>query len=199
MKTNFTAFYSGLSCDSTKQGKLFTVYLKDAISEDKQLFYFSPTFLSYPKSMRSLKLKKGDLFSFGAEPDERGQEAFLLRPVKFQLQPFELDFRDVFSHFYKNFDEATSNQEEFFGRRLFRQFPDERFWKEYDLGFLLNSLGFFLAKQRMAEVELVYTRFSRAKTYEIPQPTQYELQPEKQGEDLNLDYRKIHKPLLQRF
>jgi len=64
--------------------------------------------------------------------------------------------------------------------KIWALFPDEKFWRNYELGFQLNSLFWFLSEDGKAKLTTDIALFN----LDVPPETKYDMSETKIGEDI---------------
>ncbi len=80
----------------------------------------------------------------------------------------------------RQFDPKNIGMEMMTARRLISEYPEEDFWKSFDLGFKLNSLSFLQSDKGQAFLNKKYGEFK----FEIPVAPTHNIGTEKVGEDI---------------
>jgi hypothetical protein len=86
----------------------------------------------------------------------------------------------AFLKYERQFDTKTVGIEMMIARKLIAEYPEEDFWKGFDLGFKLNSLAFLQSDKGQAFLNKKYGEFK----FEIPVAAQHNIGTEKVGEDI---------------
>ena len=64
--------------------------------------------------------------------------------------------------------------------KVWALFPDEKFWRNYELGFQLNSIFWFLSEDGKAKLTVDLALFN----LDIPPETKYDMKEDKVGDDI---------------
>ncbi len=64
--------------------------------------------------------------------------------------------------------------------KILKQYPNAKFWQNYDLGFKLNSLFWLVGEDGQQKLKSDFSIFS----LDLPAPVCYDMESEKVGEDL---------------